>query len=250
MATTQKKAKQHRERTGLLYGILTVILVVASIVAACTVFFRVESVVVEENARYSQEQVLSVAGVELGSNLMLTPKEQVAQRIYAALPYVEHVEVQKRFPTTLKLVITEANPVAVVKSNGEEWIIDSSGKFLEKSDEALSLQYIAVEGLEVLSPAQGKQVEVEEVDATRLSGLLTLLSVLEKYDMVTDISRVDISSATEIVLSYDNRIQVKLLSNTDFNRKIQILREILAVLTEWDQGTIDLKTEIGYFSPN
>lgn len=250
MATSQKKVKQHRERTGLLYGILTVILVAVSIVAACTVFFRVESVVVQENVRYSEEQILSVAGVEIGSNLILTPKEQIAQRIYAALPYVEHVEVQKRFPTTLKLIITEANPVAVVTSNGEEWIIDSRGKFLEKSDETLSLQYIDVKGLEVLQPAQGKQVQVEDVDTARLTSLLSLLSVLEKCGMAAEVSSVDLTSATEILLSYDNRIQVKLLSNTDFNRKVQILKEILAVLTEWDQGTIDLKTEIGYFSPN
>lgn len=125
-------------------------------VAACTVFFRVEEVTVEGNERYSQEQILSVASVEMGANMILTPGEQIAQRIYRALPYVDHVEVQKRFPTTLKMVITESQPVAVITGAASAWIVDAKGKLLEQADETQAQEYTKVTGLELLEPEAGR----------------------------------------------------------------------------------------------
>ena len=86
MAKKEKERRYRKRRGGIAYTILAVLLIAASVVAACTVFFRVEEVTVEGNERYSQEQILSVASVEMGANMILTPGEQIAQRIYRALP--------------------------------------------------------------------------------------------------------------------------------------------------------------------
>ena len=81
MAKKEKERRYRKRRGGIAYTILAVLLIAASVVAACTVFFRVEEVTVEGNERYSQEQILSVASVEMGANMILTPGEQIAQRI-------------------------------------------------------------------------------------------------------------------------------------------------------------------------
>ena len=60
MAKKQKETKYRTVRGGILYGILTALLVAVSVVLACTVFFRVEEVTVEGCERYSAEQVLSL----------------------------------------------------------------------------------------------------------------------------------------------------------------------------------------------
>ena len=91
---TTKETRYRKKRGGVLYTIVAVILIAASVVAACTVFFQVETVTVEGNERYTQEEILSVASVEMGANMILTPGEQIAQRIYGELPYVDRVDVQ------------------------------------------------------------------------------------------------------------------------------------------------------------
>ena len=48
---------------------------------------------------------------------------------------------------------------------------------------------------------------------------------------------------------YQGRIQAKLLNNVDFNRKILILEEIVAVLGDEEQGVLDMKTEKNFYSP-
>ena len=71
MAKKEKERRYRKRRGGIAYTILAVLLIAASVVAACTVFFRVEEVTVEGNERYSQEQILSVASVEMGANMIL-----------------------------------------------------------------------------------------------------------------------------------------------------------------------------------
>ncbi|MFQ9412554.1 MAG: cell division protein FtsQ/DivIB [Evtepia gabavorous] len=126
------------------------------------------------NERYSQEQILSVASVEMGANMILTPGEQIAQRIYRALPYVDHVEVQKRFPTTLKMVITESQPVAVITGAASAWIVDAKGKLLEQADETQAQEYTKVTGLELLEPEQGAQAQTTPENQAQLDGLTAM----------------------------------------------------------------------------
>ena len=70
---SKKDARYHKRRGGLLFAMLTVVLIAASVVGACTVFFQVETVTVQGNERYSEQQILDVASVEMGANMILTP---------------------------------------------------------------------------------------------------------------------------------------------------------------------------------
>lgn len=233
MAKKEKERRYRKRRGGIAYTILAVLLIAASVVAACTVFFRVEEVTVEGNERYSQEQILSVASVEMGANMILTPGEQIAQRIYRALPYVDHVEVQKRFPTTLKMVITESQPVAVITGAASAWIVDAKGKLLEQADETQAQEYTKVTGLELLEPEQGAQAQ--------LDGLTAMTTALASCGLMEGMTSIDVSSKTEIVMVYDGRLTVKVLNNVDFDRKLKALKQVIAVIGEEGRGTINMK---------
>ena len=86
MAKKEIERRYRKRRGGIAYTILAVLLIAASVVAACTVFFRVEEVTVEGNERYSQEQILSVASVEMGANMILTPGSRLPSGSTAPCP--------------------------------------------------------------------------------------------------------------------------------------------------------------------
>ena len=250
MAKKQKETTYRKGRNGAILLVLMILLIALSLVLACTVFFRVETVRIEGNARYSEEQILAVANVDMGSNLILTPGDQIAQRLYDGLPYIDRVEVHKHFPTTILLDIVETTPVAVIATElGVKWIIDGKGKLLEPTDDATAAQYIDVQGLQAIDPQVGKTVQVGEGHVAQLSGLLNLLQVLNERGMAGKISSINASSRTELVMLYDGRLQAKLLNNVDFNRKILILEEIAAVLGDSEYGVIDMKSEKVFYSP-
>ena len=262
-----KQPKQPKGKAGILYGIVMALLMAASVVLACTVFFRVESVQVLGVERYTVEEIQNVASVEKGSNLILTPGEQVAGRLYKNLPYVDHVDVQKRFPTTLRLVVTESVPAAVVPASatvemtgedgkiiptvaltGEYWIIDPKGRLLEPADEAAQNQYITVTGVAAFEPVQGESLDVE--NPNQKASLLGLLQALEQEGMLAHVTDIDASLTTEISMVYDGRITAKMLSNTDFIRKLRILEEVVALTGENEYRTVNLKGDTVYDSPS
>ena len=151
-----KDARYSKRRKGLFFALLATLLIAVSVVGACTVFFQVETVTVTGNERYSEQQILDVASVEMGANMILTPSEQIAQRIYDGLPYIHEVQVHKRFPTTIRLEITECQPAAVITGAASAWLVDANGKLLEEADDTMKQEYPNVTGLELLEPQQGK----------------------------------------------------------------------------------------------
>ncbi len=238
MAKKNKETAYRRNRGRIVFLVLTV-------------FFRVEFVEVEGNARYSEEQILEAAHINMGENLILTQKDVIVQRLYDTLPYIDSVTVKKRFPTTLRLVITETAPAAVIATEDESswWLMDGKGKILEQIDAATAENYTRILGLYAVSPQISKPVDVGEGHISQLNGLLGLLQVLQERGMTSQINSINASSRTELVMVYQGRIQAKLLNNVDFNRKILILEEIVAVLGDEEQGVLDMKTEKNFYSP-
>lgn len=267
----KKKEKPRPGRAGPVYVGIMVLLAVACIILACTVFFRVEDIETEGIARYSREEVLAASGVEMGANLILTPSDQVENRVLKALPYVDTIEAKKRFPTTLRLEIVEAQPVAVisgamliqpneeqqrenmeptVEPTGELWIIDDKGKLLEKTDETGAEEYIKVTGLLAMNPVQGQTIQVQSGDQGRLTALLGLLQALERYDMTGQITAIDATLGTEIAMVYEGRVTVKLLNTTDFDRKMRAFKMVAALLHDYDRGVLNMKSDKVFFAPD
>ena len=234
MAKQETQTKYHRRRNGVLFTILAVILIAASVVAACTVFFRVETVTVEGTARYTTE--------EMGANMILTPGEQIAQRIYEALPYVDEVDVQKQFPTTINLKITETQAAMVLQGTASAWLLDAKGKLLEPVSDGTDVSgLIQVTGVELLEPQQGQQAQTTPENQSRLDGLVGLTQALDRAGILASVTSIDVSSSTEIVMVYENRITARMLNNVDFDRKMQVLESIVATLGETDRGSINMR---------
>lgn len=241
MAKKEKAVNYHKRRGGKVYTVLAAVLIAASMVAACTVFFRVESVTMEGNERYSSEEILSHASIEMGANMILTPSQQIAQAIESALPYVDQVQVQKRFPTTVHLVVTEAKPAAVLTGAASAWLIDAKGKLLEPADETMIKEYPPVTGLELLEPSQGAQAQTTMENQKKLDGLVAFTTALQECGLMEGTTSIDVSSNTEILMVYDGRLTVKILNNVDFDRKLKALRQVIAMAGDDGRGIINMK---------
>ena len=61
--------RRSRGRFGPLFKLLCLLAVGVALTVGATVFFRVESVVISGNQRYTQEEILAASGIEMGDNL-------------------------------------------------------------------------------------------------------------------------------------------------------------------------------------
>ena len=87
-ARHNRRRRRGRGRFGPLFKLLCAAAVVLALTVGATVFFRVETVVVTGNSRYTQEEIVAVSGIEIEDNLYAMNKFQIQQQIREQLPYI------------------------------------------------------------------------------------------------------------------------------------------------------------------
>ena len=81
MARRRGSARRRRRGgSGFLYKLLSVLLICGCLVAAVTLFFRVDTVVITGEKRYTEAEIREASGVADGDNLFLLNKYQVPMR--------------------------------------------------------------------------------------------------------------------------------------------------------------------------
>ena len=123
---SRKGRRRNRGRFGGLYKLLSILLILAAIILGCVVFFRVNTMLVEGNSRYTAEEVIAASGVQQGDNLFALNKSHMISQILTRLPYVDDLSIQRKLPDTLVFYVTESVPVAWVESGGTCWLLDSA----------------------------------------------------------------------------------------------------------------------------
>ena len=133
MPNKRRRPSRRRRRGSLgpLLRVLSLLLAAVAIVAALTLFFKVDQVLVTGNSRYTQEEIVAASGVEKGDNLILLDKYRISQSVYTSLPYISEVRINRKLPDTLVVDVTETAASAVIRGGGSWWRINTrvSGSF-------------------------------------------------------------------------------------------------------------------------
>lgn len=238
----KRKTRRRRRRGGLgrLLRPLSVLLTAVAGVAALTMFFKVSTVEVTGSSRYRDGEVAAASGVELGDNLVLLDKYRIAQRIYTELPYVTEARINRKFPSTLVLEVTETTAVASIQGAGGYWLLSAGEKLLEAVDETGAQDYLRITGLEAVNPAVSARLELPEDSPITLERLGQLLSAMERLEMLGRADGLDLSDRSDLVLGYDGRFQVIISYDADFDYKLLCLLEAVKCLEPNERGTIRL----------
>ena len=233
------RPKRRRGRFSGIYKVLSVLLVVAAVVMACVVFFRVNSVEVTGNVRYTSAEVIQASGIQMGDNLITLPRSRISAAIRAQLPYVEGVSIRKALPDGVVLKVTERVAAASVDSSEGRWLMSSQGS-------------VTITGLTAVGPYAGGMIRVPEEEESTLEYVKELLGVLEKRGHLSQCTALDCSMATYMLLDYDI-YRLKLPRSGDYDYYIQLAERALTSekIPEGVAGTLDLTVAEGkaYFKP-
>lgn len=248
----QKRKKRRRRRGGLgrLLRPLSVVLAAVAVVAALTMFFKVDQVEVAGNSRYRTEDVIAATGVEQGDNLILLDRYGISQKLCRELPYINDVRINPKFPDTLLVEVTEAHASASIQGAGGWWLIDAGGepgiKLLELVEESAARDYLQITGLEAVEPAVSRTLALSEESPITWERLSALLTAIEERGMSARADNLDFSDPDTLVLNYDGRFRVQLFYDADFDYEFQRLKKVVEeVLEPNERGTIrmDMKND-------
>ena len=92
---------------GMGYAILTFFAVFFILVFAFVLFFKTETVVVNGNEHYSDQEILEASGLSVGDNLYLFNKYGRIDNMFGRLPYLEEVRIRRKLPGTITIEVVE-----------------------------------------------------------------------------------------------------------------------------------------------
>ena len=92
------------KRNSSINGLLMFFVVVVAAIFVMSVLLRVSDIRVEGNEHYTDEEIINAIDIEEGDNLFFFDRFAAISRVFAKLPYVEQVSVERSLPN--KVVIT------------------------------------------------------------------------------------------------------------------------------------------------
>ena len=93
--------KRRQGRFSFLYKVLVFAAICGAIAVALALFFKVETISVVGNSRYSADQIVEAGGISPGGNMFFLNKYNASEKITSALPYIETVRISRQLPGTL-----------------------------------------------------------------------------------------------------------------------------------------------------
>ena len=231
MATrrSNKRKQRDRGRFGALYKIFSLIIILVVVAAGCVVFFRVETITVDGEERYTAAEVTAASGVEQGDNLFLLDRLGIARRIMAELPYVENVNIRRAYPDGVIITVQECRAAAVIQGEDGDgwWLINTSGKILEQAASGDVAGTARIAGLTASFPAVGAALRAPEGGTYRLTVLLELMDALESQGMMEQVSSIDLSGTSSVLVDLNGWVTLEIGLTADFQEEMGTLKAIL-----------------------
>ena len=241
----RRKRYNHKRRRGslsFLYKLLAFVLICTAIALALTLFFRIRTIDVSGSQRYSAQEIIDAAEVQVGDNMFFLNKYKASEQITAALPYVETVRISRQLPSTLVVTVTECTAPAAVSQDGKLWLLSGDGKIADQKT-GDGKQYALVKGLSLLEPQVGTAIQVPEEEQPAAQLLLTLLGLLRDKSMLSDVQTIDLSDNASVVMRYLDRFDVTFRWDADFDYKLDYLLAVVERLEINEKGAIDMTQE-------
>lgn len=242
------RPSRRRGRFSGLYKVLSVLLAAAAMIAACVVFFRVNSVEVAGNVRYTAQEIIDASGVSIGDNLIALPASRISASIRAQLPYVEGVTIQRVYPDSLVIRVTERVAAASVDSAEGRWLISAQGKLLERDNG--TVRTVQIDGFTAVGPYAGGMIQTAEEEKLTLEYVKELLGVLESYGMLEQCTQLDCTAASSMTLNY-SIYRLRLPRGGDYDYCIRLAQSALSKgieegkIQEGQGGLLDLTVADG-----
>jgi cell division protein FtsQ len=248
MARRRRSNRRRRGRFSFLYKLLSTLAICGAIILALTLFFRVNTVAVSGQQRYTAQEIQDATGVQSGDNLFLLNKYDVVKNMLSALPYLEHISISRKLPDTLLIQVEECGEPLAVVQEGSAWLISPSGKIVEQRTASDASGYGVIDGCQLLAPSVGTQMALATEYAGQQSSLISLMTALDAAGMLEKVDAIHLKDLSTLSMDYDGRFTVQLAYGVDYAQKLRALRQILeesGAIQDNMTGTFDMRSDDG-----
>lgn len=235
----------------LFHPVLLVLLILLVVLVAMGAFCRVARFTIEGNSIYSDEEIIAATKIQTGDSLFFIDKSQAAANLMTELPYVQSVTISCKMPDQVIINIEESQKLAYLTSGEDVWILDSSGRVIDKITEADLNGQIRINGLSFESPVIGSVLPVSEDQQGKLDYLCEILQEIQNRNLQSNITYIDVSDSANPFFDYNGQFIIYMGPKSNTSNKFSLLQSVVERLGERQYGVIDMSTDgEAHYTPN
>ncbi len=233
VAFNKKKKRKKFKTVKFLLFFIVFFGVVASILFSP--IFDIKEVNINDLKRFTNDDVCNISGIRPGMN-MFSFSVVKAKKLLENDIYVNSVEITRKFPDKVNIVVNERRVRGYVPYMGSYLYIDEQGRVLEINPAATEPLPV-VTGLDFNSFTLGDKINCNNPEAFDI--IVTIAQIMTKYEMLDTVVRIDVSDTSKIT-AYVRKIEINLGDASNCDEKIRTMSEVIKQIPENDRGTLDL----------
>lgn len=186
---------------------------------------QIDDIVVRGNGRLSDGEVHAVLGGLRGENIVLTDLDAWRRRLMAS-PWVQDAALRRSLPSTVEVMVTERNPIAIGRLGGSLYLVDERGVVIDEyGPQYADFDLPIVDGL--ADPGSG------EVDPARAELAARLIASLEaEPEVARALSQIDVRDLQNATVILNNDPAVIHVGRERFLPRIRSYLQLAAALRQ------------------
>lgn len=248
----KKRKKMKKIRRVASYVFIAVCLIVAALVALIAFGFKIDTVKIENNKKYSNEQIMSVLPIEKEKSLFFIDTDKAAQKLEKSLPYIYDVQIKRKLPSTVIVTVAEPEYIFYIKNADTSYtLLDDNFKVLEANIKSKPKNSIEIKKAALEYCTLGEEAKFSDEKIQK--NVLELTKAVKGYKL-DEITAVYSEGITANYLVYDGRLTIKIGETDDLENKIFASLTAIEKLNDSNPSAEGIITSTGgkqvYFTEN
>lgn len=243
-----RRKKIRKRRLLISFFLFIVVALCVAAILCITVLFPIEKIAVSGSKIYTSAAIEKASGIDIGDNLFMVSQSDAEAKIKKDLPYVDSIEIKRKFPDTLTIKVKDAEEFFVFESDNKFYTVSKNGWVLNELSQPNPDLY-TIYGVGVKCKV-GAALEYKDINERTIYE--EIVGLLEKSNL--KINYVDITEKVDIKLGVEDRFEVTLGTANFLEEKIKHLASMCDSIAPEKTGKINLSMwtdgkEQGTFTP-
>lgn len=223
-----KRIRRAKERRRKFFAVLlSCIIVLIALTAVVFTVMRIQTVTVIGNVRYDADSILEAADIE-GDILPLISEKGIYKKIVASCPYVNHIKLNKTYPSSVEIVVTEAEVVYFANVHGRQCSLDDDLRVVEFTENTDGLVLLTLP--EIVTAVEGEKIIFAE---ERYNDFIPeILDAMFNAEHTTGFTELDLSNRFSISGKIGEAVKVNFGDYNDLDLKLKATESLIAKAQE------------------
>ncbi|MDP4117890.1 MAG: FtsQ-type POTRA domain-containing protein [Bacillota bacterium] len=232
-----RAAPLKRKKRTSLFIILIVIIAITMVIFASPLFY-VKEIKVSGISRLTPEYVKSASGIKVGEHLVNVHFSEV-ETVLSKTTYISSPKIIYHFPNKIEISIVEKMPV-VYYSFADGYVGISTDGYVTDIIQKMTKPLPVAKGITLSSYSIGKKPHIGIAKSGQIECLTKVADELYHIGISSEISYIDVSRISNIILKSKNGLTIKCGNTEDLNYKLSILKEVIPKADH--QGIVDISS--------